>query len=242
MGYKIWKKHEIDYLILERENNTPYKDIAQFLDRSLQSVQRKAQKLNIVKKEWTKQEKYLLQYNIEQLGKSHKAISVILNRTLQATQRKASELNFKYDYIKNYPKKVPEYIIVLENYIDSRTKILHKDIQCNHTWKASPDSILAYHGCPYCKSNFNILKKSYLYIIEFPNSEELLDVYKIGVTNNIKRRIKQFGIFAKLILLLEFNTGNEALLIEKLYLKNVKHLLVYTNILISGNMETFYYE
>lgn len=44
-------------------------------------------------------------------------------------------------------------VIVLEQYIDAKTPILHKCLIHNFEWKVSPDGILHGYGCPKCKSD-----------------------------------------------------------------------------------------
>ena len=238
---KLWSKDEIDYLKQSREDSLSYKDIAKYLNRSLQSVQRKAQRLNIVKKEWTKEEIQILKNSVEN-KKPIKNLVPILNRSLQAIYRKASNLNLKYDYVGKYSERLPEYIVALEKYKGANIKIKHKDIRCNHIWLATPHSILEFHGCPKCKGcggAFENTKEAYLYVIEFsfvPN------IYKIGITNNIKRRIRELGEHANPIYYRYFEQGIEAKKLEKQYLNNVKDLLINTGKLTSGNTETFYYE
>ena len=53
------------------------------------------------------------------------------------------------EYVKEVQIKNPK-VIVIENYIDSETKILHKCSICGNEWKAIPNSILHGRGCPNC--------------------------------------------------------------------------------------------
>ena len=41
----------------------------------------------------------------------------------------------------------------LEEYINNKTKILHKCLKCENTWKTTPSSILKGNGCPHCRSS-----------------------------------------------------------------------------------------
>lgn len=41
-------------------------------------------------------------------------------------------------------------IVVVEQYINARTKILHQCTNCHYEWKITPDQILQGHKCPVC--------------------------------------------------------------------------------------------
>lgn len=41
-------------------------------------------------------------------------------------------------------------ILVSEQYINARTKIMHKCLHCHYEWKISPDKVLQGHKCPVC--------------------------------------------------------------------------------------------
>ena len=58
---------------------------------------------------------------------------------------------------KNYSPSTEEYSLKLnpsikciDNYINSRTPILHECVECSTQWKASPGNILQGTGCPKC--------------------------------------------------------------------------------------------
>lgn len=44
-------------------------------------------------------------------------------------------------------------IIPIEEYIDSKTNILHKCLICNHEWSVRPHNVLSGFGCPKCALN-----------------------------------------------------------------------------------------
>ena len=44
-------------------------------------------------------------------------------------------------------------IEVIGEYVNNRTKILHKCKKCNYTWNITPHDILRLHGCPKCNSS-----------------------------------------------------------------------------------------
>ena len=56
-----------------------------------------------------------------------------------------------------YKKKIfdlymNEYV-VLDEYINSKTKILVKHTVCNHKWSVTPSSLIAGYGCPKCQES-----------------------------------------------------------------------------------------
>ena len=119
----------------------------------------------------------------------------------------------------------------LEPYINDRTKILHKHTICGFKWNVRPNDILNGHGCSSC-ANIN---SKFIYYIYFPK----LDLYKIGVTNNIDVRIRSFGHKANLLFAQEYETGSQAYNVEQKILKWLAPKLVNTGLLKSGNTETF---
>ena len=44
-------------------------------------------------------------------------------------------------------------IVVLGTYKNRRTKLLVKNIKCNHKWEAIPETVWNGHGCPICSGN-----------------------------------------------------------------------------------------
>ena len=52
-------------------------------------------------------------------------------------------------YMTELKKKNP-YIVPLGNYIDNKTKILHKCLKDGYEWEVRPNSILNGNGCPMC--------------------------------------------------------------------------------------------
>lgn len=51
-------------------------------------------------------------------------------------------------------------LLVLEPYINARTKIMHKCIVHNIEWSAFPDNVLRGHGCPICGNEKNAVRRS----------------------------------------------------------------------------------
>lgn len=54
-----------------------------------------------------------------------------------------------YEYINEVDRLNPG-VMILEEYIDARTKISHKCLSCGNIWKALPCNVLRGHGCPIC--------------------------------------------------------------------------------------------
>lgn len=52
-------------------------------------------------------------------------------------------------------------IVPLEDYINSTTKIIHSCVY-GHEWTATPDSILQFHGCPYCSGTKKYTQAEYV--------------------------------------------------------------------------------
>ena len=76
-------------------------------------------------------------------------------------------------------------IVPLEEYINSRTKILCRCLVCNSEWKVKPDALLSAHGCPSCNS----LKKSH---DEFKHELEKLhpEIELLSEYKNCKEKVK----------------------------------------------------
>ena len=136
--------------------------------------------------------------------------------------KKAQVLGLKSIFNKRkhgeYKALLPQGFIVLEEYYNAHTKILHKHL-CGYEWKATPNTIIRNKACPICNiSGFNINKIGYTYLIYFPR----LDLYKVGVSNNYVKRLKNLGYDSEIILIRKFEKGRGALLLEKLWLHNLK--------------------
>ena len=84
-------------------------------------------------------------------------------------------------------------IDVIDMYINSHTKIMHKCKICEHTWEVSPSNILQGRGCPKCaeKHHANVLRKSHnVYVEQVKNINKnilVLDSY-IGAKIPIKHK------------------------------------------------------
>ena len=60
-------------------------------------------------------------------------------------------------------KNVNPNVEVLETYVNSRTKILHKCKTCGYKWVVAPPNILHKEGCPKCSGNAKKTHAQYVY-------------------------------------------------------------------------------
>ena len=255
---KRWTKEEEILLADYINNKVTFKEIAVQLNRTIRAIGNKASKLNLKSK--VEQISKTNEEYIKEVASIHKnnvipVDSYINNRTRilhkcdknhewYATPNnilsKRSGCPKCYEHIKfttsEYKNKLPNNIIVLEEYLGTDIHIMHKNIICNHTWKARPHDILGkFTDCPECNKGFNKYNPAYVYCIYFKD----LDLYKVGITKSIKKRMTEFGYKPEIIFSRYFKTGLEAINLENEFLKNVNELLYNTGKLTSGNTETF---
>lgn len=96
------------------------------------------------------------------------------------------------EYVAELAAKSPN-ITVLEQYINSRTPILHQCKIDNYTWKAVPHHILEGHGCPLCAGNARLTQEQYLEMVNNINPNiEVLESY-INATTPILHKCKLDG-------------------------------------------------
>lgn len=128
----------------------------------------------------------------------------------------------------------------LEDYKNNFTKYKFKCLICNTIWETTIHIILSGNqglpcGCPSCANHgFNSSSPAITYCIYFPD----IDLYKVGITNNLTNRLKQFGQKATVIFTREFDLGIDAKELETKWLDNIKDYKVNTGLLKSGNTET----
>ena len=196
---------------------------------------------------WSAQEVKDLKLGVS-IGLPVKEIASILNRTYSATRARMSILGLKSSCTRGgysrkshetYEAELPKSIQVLEGYVDTKTKILHRH-SCGHEWRVRPNHILRGRGCPKCaKYGFNTEKPAIAYLIQF----NALSIYKVGVTNrNIKDRFSDEPQPYEVVLERYFEKGSKAKELETIWLSNLKPFLYNTNELKDGNTETFIYD
>jgi len=246
-----WEEDEIDFMRVALEEGWTHKEIGNELNRTKSSVECKASKLGVkslnnnlkttdgYKKELPKDIEVLVPYINKKTKILHKhscgfewkiTPNDILNGNscpeCAGKQKKTTD---------KYAKQIPDDIILLDKYVNSYTKILHKH-SCGFKWYITPDNIIQGHSCPNCaNSGFQPQKSAVTYCIYFPEH----DLYKFGISNNHLQRLKQFGSKPEIIFIIEFELGLEARELEIQWSKNVDHLKINTGLLKSGNTETF---
>jgi len=141
----------------------------------------------------------------------------------------------------SYINALPDEYKLVEDYVNTKTPILHEHLMCGHIWYVRPGDILSGKGCPNCaKSGFKFEKPGTLYHVKIKDN-----LYKIGITNKTPK--ERFGsdwskFNIEVIWQIDFISGRIAYTLEQKLLKAYKHLLVNAGLLISGNTETVYEE
>ena len=179
-------------------------------------------------------------------------IAKSIGKTSSSVSTKASRLGFKHTYHslktqeqfdKDLVEKCPT-MQRLEPYKGSNIKILFKCLLCNTEYKCMPKTKLSGYKCIHCANTNNIGYKipydlpGITYLVYFKG----IDLYKIGITSkSIKERFYGYKYPYEIILERQFNSGLDAMNLEKEWLNNIEHLKVNTGLLKSGNTETFQY-
>jgi len=241
---KLWDNEEIELLTACIEAGWKHKEIATELDRSLDSIKNKATKLGIATRSyWTDKDIEILKTCLNNKW-IHKDIAIKLNRSIGSIHKKAGLLELISNAEitlsdKQISKKLKnKQIKIIGKYKNTKTPIEFKCLKCSYIWKVSPASIFSGTACPVCaKSGFKEDKPAATYCIYFKE----LDLYKIGITNNYKVRLKYFGYKPEIIFIREFELGKDARTLETQWLENIKEHLINTGKLKSGNTETFRY-
>lgn len=216
-----WTKEEEQFL---RDNYGEHGPTycAKILNRAYKAVTVKASKLNLTKTKywWSKQEDKFLTQNYSERGANYCAENLdrsyesVLNRAWQLSLKsKASwseqEIHFLID---NYADKGPAYCA--ENLNRSYSGVFNKARSLN------------------LQANTRYNSSNIVYVVYFSD----LFLYKIGITSNVKRRIKEFGQPC-VILKIQECEPKEAAELERKLLKSVT--LINTGALNNGNTETF---
>lgn len=138
--------------------------------------------------------------------------------------------NYKEELVTKGIKYTP-----IEDYVNWETPILHS-CPNGHTWKGIPNNILKGQGCPNCAVyGFSQDKPAILYYIKIGM------YYKIGITNrNIQARFKRDKDKPiEVLKVIEFNTGREAMDLEKRIFQEHPPLVVDGYLKSGGNTELF---
>lgn len=137
-------------------------------------------------------------------------------------------------YVKSSLEK--ENYTLLETYSDLRGKTNFKFICPNgHQHRMSWSNFQQGRRCSECSlTGINPLQKANLYYVALKTSEGLL--YKIGVTNRpAEERCNSFGIPYKLIKVLEYPVGSDALITEESIIRIYKDFSYKGSVLKNGN-------
>jgi predicted transcriptional regulator len=227
----MWSRKEEQFLIDNAKKGTFY--ISTHLNRTISSIQNKAQKLGVSlissDRYWSKEEEEFL---INNAKKGAFYIAKQLNRTVSSIQNKAQILNTNLGNYKFWTSN--EDIILKKLY--SKTCL----IQLSKNLNRSIHSISHRASNLGLKRDVSIDKESttgYLYVVFFPE----LNLYKVGITNNPKKRLGEFGVNCNLLSLLE-GKYSEIEKLEKYLLNFIKPWLVNSKKLRNGNSETYWVE
>jgi len=201
-------------------------------------------------KRWAKDEEELL-YLWKTQDWSNIDIANELDRTKESVKKKCIQLNIKSTLTNKvyshtyYEKKVSKVFNVLEPYINSRTKILHECILCKSKYKRKPVISNINKGCKYCgvKNNtgsIGLTGAGIIYLVYIPK----YNFYKFGITSkSCKERMKDLCISTyEIILEIKYKNAIDVINLEKQWFLALKPYLVNTELLKSGNTETFYYD
>lgn len=204
----------------------------------------------LTNKLWTKAEEELLS-SIFPL-KGIKASAAALNRTESSVAKKASRLGLHSKAMflthEQYENKLFEKEIDIwpkEQYINTRTPILHECVN-GHKWNARPHDILTVqNGCPECATTgFRRHLPGTLYYIRI--TKDNLTYYKVGITNHsiAKRFSKEKYDELKILFEERFEVGEEALTWETAILREFKQQRVHIDgfLTTNGNTELFEYD
>jgi len=247
MQSKLWSEDEVELLRACVNAGYTHNDIGIELNRTPSAIKQKSCALKIKSNNtniWSKDEIIFLIECLE-AGWLYREIGKEINRSSDSIYFKLQSLNLASknnkvltnDIVDNRLKN--RDIELVDNYITNKIHIKFKCLQCNNIWKAKPDNVLNKHsGCPKCtKYGFKENKASVTYLIYFKE----LDLYKIGITNNFKRRLTEFGYKPEIIFIRKFELGIDAKNLESQWLYNIMEYKVNTNKLLTGNTETFRY-
>lgn len=127
-------------------------------------------------------------------------------------------------------------------YVNQNTNVW---ITCNTCGKDNyqkPNNHLQGKGCKYCASRgFSPTKPCNIYVMKFTGLCE--EFYKVGVTNNLSRRKRDFNAHwfdVELLYNYLFDTGSEAKFLESLVLASVPCKYIGKDLLPDGYTETFH--
>jgi hypothetical protein len=210
-----WTKEEIQFLIDNYAEGATY--CAQQLGRTYSAVQIKASRLNLARAGWSKEEDQFLIENYSEYGPAYCVEQ--LGKTYDVVTTRASKLNLKTGW------SIKEEQFLIDNYAE------HGPVYCAEQLGKTYVAVIRKAFKLSLKANTRY-DSNIVYAVYFPD----LFLYKVGITNNVGRRIKEFGQPC-VILKTQECEPTEAAELERKLLKSVT--LINTGALNNGNTETF---
>lgn len=240
----FYSDEEVQYLLDNFDPHRPTESghrIGKILGRSAQSVLAKASELNL-RIQQVEMEPWQVDYIRENYAHqgARKCAEAIGWGSVQYITSKAQDLGVVVDL------KTKRKLEWAEKFKDSDYEIIKyegegeyadiKHLTCGHIWNARLSGVLSrYAGCPSCsKGNWN---RKIFYLIYF----EELNLYKVGITMNLNKRMTQYNYKPTVLDVIYFDTAQECMKYENTLKKALKPYLVDTGVLFSGNTETFYW-
>ena len=238
-----YSEEEVQYVLdnFDKDRLESILEIAKYLGRSERSVAAKASELGIRNNyDWTEEHIQYLKDNYETKGAA--ALEKYFGRAQSAIVNKAGQLGLVVDRkekfrleaiqkLKDTDYEIIEYKKLPGN--DQKSLIKHKT--CGHEWWVKLGALDSYAGCPNCsKGNWN---RRIFYLLFFP----VLNLYKVGITMDLTKRLRQYNYTPELIDSRVFKTPEECANYESDLKKKLKPYMADTGLLHSGNTETFYW-
>ena len=213
-----WTEEEEQFLIDNYHKDAGY--CAEKLNRTYHAVIGRARKLKLTKPSYTKEEIEFLVNNYPSSGPNYCAEK--LNKTYSSVTKKANSLALTYQT--RWEEEEEQFLI--DNYANNGPAYCAEKL--NRTYNAVWNKAASLGLKANNKFNINIV-----YAVYFTD----LFLYKVGITNNVERRITEFGHPCVVLKIEECETPQEAEELERNLLKSVT--LMNTGYLNNGNSETF---
>ena len=224
MTKRRWTEEEVTFLI-ENYTKLGSKECSIKLNRTDMSIKKKAGTLKLKDKLfWSESEEQFLYDNID---KEWSWCAEKLKRSTHAVELKAAKMGIIKKVQKYWTEEEDEYLI--KNWPAGNILDITEHLQRSFdSVKSRADKVLKI------VRPRNINSYGYLYIVYFPE----LDLFKIGITNSIDRRIRQFGYKCEILSMLK-GSYREVYMMEQEMLKIISPYKVNTGKLYCGNTETY---
>tara|TARA_B110000285_G_C14893743_1_gene499811 strand:+ start:67 stop:771 length:705 start_codon:yes stop_codon:yes gene_type:complete len=221
-----WTEEDIEILT---ENYLEYGPqwCADVLDRTYGSVRHKASKLGLSRKGWTEEEISFLYENYPEQGPQW--CSDALGRTYTSVNRKTDKLGI---VVTNWTEE--EIYFLQDNYQKNGASFCAKALDRTFNSVARKAERLRLFSS--AKGVGNPDAPTFFYIIDILCEP---DLYKVGITDNINRRMTELGVEIEILKTIEYPNRKEAFEKEQEMLKKLNKYLENTGVLSNGNTETF---